>query len=85
MKHGEHKPDISRADFFYCMLCAQRGWSIEETAGRLMEISTKAKENGPHYARFTAENARPLIKPVQWQAIEVSPSNAIAMLIPMRK
>ncbi len=57
MKHGENRPDISRADFFFAMLCAQRNWDIPEIADRLMEVSTKAKENGPQYARLTAENA----------------------------
>ena len=57
MNHGENKPDISRADFFFAMLCAQRNWGIPEIADRLMEVSTKAKENGPHYAQLTAENA----------------------------
>jgi hypothetical protein len=46
MKHGEQTPDISRADFFYAMLCAQRGHSSEEIAGKLMELSNKAEENG---------------------------------------
>ncbi len=57
MKHGENKPDISRADFFFAMLSAQRNHSVEEIAARLMEFSTKAKENGPRYAQLTAENA----------------------------
>jgi hypothetical protein len=57
MKHGENRPDISRADFFYAMLCAQRNFSIEGIAARLMELSSKAKENGQHYAQLTAENA----------------------------
>jgi hypothetical protein len=57
MKHGENRPDISRADFFFAMLCAQRNWGIPEIADRLMQLSSKAKENGPHYAQLTAENA----------------------------
>jgi len=57
MKHGEDKPDISRADFFWAMMSAQRGPSIEEIAARLMEVSSKAQENGPRYAQLTAENA----------------------------
>jgi hypothetical protein len=52
----ENKPDISRADFF-ALLSAQRNHSIEEIAARLVEVSSKAKENGPQYARLTAENA----------------------------
>ncbi len=57
MKHGENKPDISRADFFWSMMSAQRGWNIPEIASRLMELSSKAQENGEHYAQLTAENA----------------------------
>jgi hypothetical protein len=55
--HGNTGPDISRADFFWSMMAAQRGWGIDAIAGRLMEISTKAQENGEQYARLTAENA----------------------------
>jgi hypothetical protein len=33
------------------------GFSIEETASRLIQESNKAKENGEAYARRTAENA----------------------------
>lgn len=50
-------PDISRADFMWCLMAAQRGHGIEEIAARLMELSMKAQENGEQYARLTAENA----------------------------
>jgi RepB DNA-primase from phage plasmid/Recombinase len=50
-------PDISRADFFWSFLAAQRGFSIDEIANRLMDVSSKAEENGEQYARLTAENA----------------------------
>ena len=50
-------PDVSRADFFFAFLSGQRGHDIEDIAARLMELSTKAKENGEQYARITAENA----------------------------
>jgi hypothetical protein len=33
------------------------GWSVDETAARLMEESTKAHENGERYASLTARNA----------------------------
>jgi hypothetical protein len=36
-------PDRSMADFFWCMMAAQRGWSIEETASKLLEVSAKAQ------------------------------------------
>jgi len=59
MNHDKTGRDISRADFFFAMLAAQRGRSAEEIAARLMEESSKAKENGEPYARVTAENATP--------------------------
>jgi hypothetical protein len=55
--HAKTGPDISRADFFYAMLCAQRNWGIDDITSRLMEFSSKARENGEQYARLTAENA----------------------------
>ena len=57
MKHGENKPDISRADYFWCLMSAQRGFSTEEIASELMRLSSKAKENGEVYAMKTAQNA----------------------------
>jgi len=57
LNHGRTGPDISRADYFFCLMAAQRGKSIEEIAARLMEESAKARENGEAYARLTAENA----------------------------
>jgi len=38
-------------------MACRRGHSIEKVASRLMELSSKAKENGQHYAQLTAENA----------------------------
>lgn len=57
LNHARTAPDISRADYFWCLMAAQRGWGIEEIAARLLEISSKASENGEAYARLTAENA----------------------------
>jgi hypothetical protein len=31
-------PYLSIADFFWCMMAAQRGWGIEETASKLLEV-----------------------------------------------
>jgi hypothetical protein len=49
------------ADFFWCMMAAQRGWSIEETAGKLPEVSARAPERArlhdEGYALITAQNA----------------------------
>lgn len=50
-------PDVSRADFTWCMTALDWGWSIEETAARLITESSKAKENGEGYALLTAQNA----------------------------
>ena len=50
-------PDISRADFTWCMTAISWGHGIEETAARLMEESAKARENGEPYALLTAQNA----------------------------
>ncbi|HXG12473.1 MAG TPA: hypothetical protein VNK04_22140 [Gemmataceae bacterium] len=51
------RPDISRADFTFCLLALDWGWGVEETAARLMELSSKAQENGETYALCTARNA----------------------------
>jgi hypothetical protein len=55
--HGNTGPDVSRADFTWCMTALDWGWNIEETAVRLMEVSSKARENGDRYAARTAHNA----------------------------
>jgi hypothetical protein len=55
--HGNTGPDISRVDFTWCMTAITWGWSIEETADKLMELSAKARENGEIYAHRTAQNA----------------------------
>ncbi len=55
--HGEDRPDISRADFTWCRTAIEWGWSTEATASRLMELSSKARENGEGYAAQTATRA----------------------------
>jgi hypothetical protein len=50
-------PDVSRADFTWCMTAITWGWSVEDTSVRLMEESAKARENGERYALMTAQNA----------------------------
>ena len=54
---GEDRPDISKADFVWCMTALDWGWSMAATAARLMQESQKAQENGDHYALLTAQNA----------------------------
>jgi hypothetical protein len=50
-------PDISRADFTFCMTAISWGWSVDETTERLIMESRKAQENGEGYAARTARNA----------------------------
>ncbi len=56
------RPDISRADYTFCLLAIDWGWSVEETAARLMELSGKAQENGEAYAVRTTRNAAAAIE-----------------------
>ena len=51
------RPDISRADFTWCLIAIDWGWGVEETAARLLEESGKARENGEAYALRTARSA----------------------------
>ena len=60
--HGGNRPDISRADFTFCLLAIDWGWSVEEAAARLMQESSKAQENGEAYALRTARNAAAAIE-----------------------
>jgi hypothetical protein len=55
--HGDTGPDISRADFVWCMTALDWGYSTDETANQLMQLSSKARENGERYAVLTATNA----------------------------
>lgn len=51
------RPDISRADFTWCLIALDWGWGIDETADRLMTESSKARQNGQRYALRTAQRA----------------------------
>lgn len=54
-------PDRSMADFTWCMTAIDWGWSIEETAKKLPEVSEKAREKvrlrDEGYPLITAQNA----------------------------
>jgi len=54
-------PDRSLADYFFCKMAAQRGWSVEQTEQKLLEVSEKARERArggdEGYAHITAVNA----------------------------
>jgi hypothetical protein len=59
-KQGEG-PDRSSADYMFCRWAAQRGWTAEEIAIKLTEVSQKAQEQARRgddgYAKVTAWNA----------------------------
>jgi DNA invertase Pin-like site-specific DNA recombinase len=50
-------PDISGVDFYYSLMCAQRGFAPHEIAAALTELSPKVKADGKGYADRTATNA----------------------------
>ena len=54
---GGGRPDVSRADFTFCLLAIDWGWGVEEAAERLFQESRKARENGEAYALRTARSA----------------------------
>lgn len=54
---GGDATDTSRADFTWCMIASSWGWPTEQIAGRLLELSVKARENGERYALLTAQKA----------------------------
>ena len=51
------RADVSRADFTFCLLAIDWGWSVADTCQRLLQKSSKARENGEAYARLTAHRA----------------------------
>ena len=57
-KRDQSGPDISRADFTWCLIALDWGWSMEDTAAHLLEESSKARENGEKYARLTTARAQ---------------------------
>jgi len=61
LAHHRDLPDVSRADFTFCLLAIDWGWSVEDTCARLLEESSKARENGQAYAWLTAKNAAAVI------------------------
>jgi len=54
--------DRSAADFNFCLISIDRGWSVEATANQLMAESEKAKSTGYSYALFTAKRAASVVK-----------------------
>jgi hypothetical protein len=61
--HGDpRRPDVSRADFTWCMIAIDWGWTIEDTAQKLSVESSKAQENGERYAINTAQRAALVVR-----------------------
>lgn len=53
-------PDTSRADFTWCMIALDWGWSMEETAAQLLQERTDSRKrhrNTQRYADMTAHSA----------------------------
>jgi hypothetical protein len=71
----ETGPDTSRADFVFCMTAISWGWSVQDTADRLMEESAKAQENGKGYAELTARNAALAVERRHHQPAGRAPAN----------
>jgi hypothetical protein len=53
--------DRSAADFNFCLISIDRGWSVEATATQLIAESDKAKSIGYNYALFTAKRAASVV------------------------
>jgi hypothetical protein len=60
--HHSDRPDVSRADFTFCLLAIDWGWSVADTYTRLLEKSGKAQQSGPAYARLTVERAGAVVQ-----------------------
>jgi hypothetical protein len=53
--------DRSAADFEFCLISIDRGWSVEDTTHQLMQESEKARSIGHNYALFTARRAASVV------------------------
>jgi hypothetical protein len=52
-------PDRSLADYTFCKFAAQRGFTVDEIAAELPNVSERARErmrNDPGYVTVTAKN-----------------------------
>jgi len=57
LAHRSDRRDVSRADFTFCLIALDWGWSPAETCERLLDNSGKAREQGEPYARLTVQRA----------------------------
>jgi hypothetical protein len=55
-------PDRSRADYWWCFLAIQWGHGVDDTAARLLQESSKAREGGKSYALHTARQAEAAVE-----------------------
>jgi hypothetical protein len=60
-RKADGQPDRSKADYWWCKYAVERGWSVDEIAAKLLEVSERAKERVKKrdfgYCRIVAENA----------------------------
>jgi hypothetical protein len=63
-KHNEGSPDISAADFLWCRIAFQWGWSVPEVASELMRFSRHAQKRGQgaQYCDRTARKAAATVR-----------------------
>lgn len=64
------RADVSRADFTFCLLAIDWGWSVADTCQRLLQKSSKARENGEAYARLTAQRAAAAVCRRSWNILQ---------------
>jgi RepB DNA-primase from phage plasmid len=60
--HDSDRADISRADFTFCLIAIDWGWSVHKTCQYLLQKSSKARENGAAYAWLTAQRAAMVVQ-----------------------
>jgi hypothetical protein len=56
-RHGSEEKDTSRADWQFALIAADRGFTAQEIATEIMNLSDKAKREGLKYAERTAQRA----------------------------
>jgi hypothetical protein len=64
LNSDETGPDISRADFVFCVTALTWGWSVEDVAERLMEETARPRRT-ERPMPSTARNAALAIEPRQ--------------------
>jgi RepB DNA-primase from phage plasmid len=75
VKRDGSGPDRSLADFMWSKWAVQRGWSVDETAAKLEEVSEKARDakerrGDEGYARVTAWNAEQAVSRDRLQGVK---------------